>query len=63
MNAISLDNNSIVYSKYGYRNRSELSVLVNRNLSTAEEFQISSPNLNSYGDKFLYFIKNKNKKK
>ncbi|MFP3353218.1 winged helix-turn-helix domain-containing protein [Pseudoalteromonas sp. SIMBA_153] len=63
MNAISLDNNSIVYSKYGYRNRSELSVLVNRNLSTAEEFQISSPNLNSYGDKFLYFIKNKNKNK
>lgn len=61
INAINLDNNSIVYSKYGYRNRSELSVLVNRNLSTAEEFQISSPNLNSYGDKFLYFIKNKNK--
>ncbi len=61
INAISLDNNSIVYSKYGYRNRSELSVLVNRNLSTGDEFQISSPNLNSYGDKFLYYIKNKNK--
>ena len=61
INAINLDNNSIVYSKYGYINRSELSVLVNRNLSTAEEFQISSPNLNSYGDKFLYFIKDKNK--
>ncbi len=61
INAINIDNNSLIYSKYGYRNRSELSVLVNRNLSTGEEFQISSPNLNSYGDKFLYFIKNKNK--
>lgn len=61
MNVVSLGNNSYVYSKYGYRNRSELSALVNLNLSTGDEFQISSPNLNSYGDKFLYFIKNKNK--
>jgi DNA-binding winged helix-turn-helix (wHTH) protein len=61
MNVVSLGNNSYVYSKYGYRNRSKLSALVNRNLSTSEEFQISSPNLNSYGDKILYFIKNKNK--
>ena len=59
MNVVSLDNNSYIYSKYGYRNRSELSALVNRNLSTGDEFQISSPNLNSYGDKFLYYIKNK----
>ena len=50
-----------IYSKYGYRNRSELSVLVNKNLATGDEFQISSPNLNSYGDKFLYYIKDKNK--
>ena len=61
MNVISLGNNSYIYSKYGYRNRSELSALVNRNLSTGDEFQISSPNLNSYGDKFLYYIKSKNK--
>ena len=61
MNVVSLGNNSYIYSKYGYRNRSELSALVNLNLSTGDEFQISSPNLNSYGDKFLYYIKNKNK--
>ncbi len=61
LNVVSLGNNSYVYSKYGYRNRSELSVLVNRNLITGEEFQISSPNLNSYGDKFLYLIESKNK--
>lgn len=60
INAIKFED-SIVYSKYGYRSRSELSVLVNRNLNTGEEFQISSPNLNSYGDKFLYFIKSKSK--
>lgn len=59
INAINIGSDSFVYSKYGYRNRSELSVLVNLNLSTGEEFQISSPNLNSYGDKLLYFIKNK----
>ncbi|ATG79156.1 winged helix-turn-helix domain-containing protein [Pseudoalteromonas sp. 1_2015MBL_MicDiv] len=61
VNALSLANNSYIYSKYGYRKRSELSALVNRNLSTGDEFQISSPNLNSYGDKLLYFIKSKNK--
>jgi hypothetical protein len=61
MNVISLGNNSYIFSKYGYRKRSELSALVNRNLSTGDEFQISSPNLNSYGDKFLYYIKDKNK--
>ena len=61
MNVISLGNNSYIFSKYGYRKRSELSALVNRNLSTGDEFQVSSPNLNSYGDKFLYYIKNKNK--
>lgn len=61
MNVISLGNNSYIFSKYGYRKRSELSALVNRNLSTGDEFQVSSPNLNSYGDKFLYYIKDKNK--
>ncbi|MGS0537100.1 hypothetical protein [Pseudoalteromonas sp. SaAl2] len=34
---------------------------MNRNLITGEEYQISSPNLNSYGDKFLAHIEGKNK--
>ena len=59
--AVNTDKDIYIYSKYGYRGRGELSVLVNRNQSTGAEFQISSPNLNSYGDKFLYFIKSKNK--
>ena len=57
----SLSDGSFIYSKYGYRQKSELSVIVNRNLQTGEEFQITSPNLNSFGDKFLYYIKNKNR--
>ncbi|ASM51622.1 hypothetical protein PESP_a3875 [Pseudoalteromonas espejiana DSM 9414] len=58
---IGLGNDTFIYAKYGYRQRSELSVLVNRNLSTGNEFQISSPNLNSYGDKYLFYIKSKGK--
>ncbi|NOU51333.1 transcriptional regulator [Pseudoalteromonas sp. JBTF-M23] len=49
----------IIYSKSGYRNRDELSVLTSRDLKTGEEFQISSPNLNSYGDQFLTYIPEK----
>ncbi|WP_125783147.1 winged helix-turn-helix domain-containing protein [Pseudoalteromonas rubra] len=54
-----LDDERIIYSKSGYRNRDELSVLINRDLKTGEEFQISSPNLNSYGDQFLLYIPEK----
>lgn len=56
-----VNNTNFVYSKLGYRNRDELAVLMNRNLITGEEYQISSPNLNSYGDKFLAHIEDKNK--
>ena len=52
-----VDDNTFVYSKYGYRGKDQLSVIVNRNLITGAEFQISSPNLSSYGDKFLHYIK------
>ncbi|MBQ4859849.1 winged helix-turn-helix domain-containing protein [Pseudoalteromonas sp. MMG007] len=57
----SINNTNLVYSKFGYRNRDELAVLMNRDLLTGEEYQISSPNLNSYGDKFLAHIEGKNK--
>lgn len=56
-----INDTNLVYSKFGYRNRDELAVLMNRNLITGEEYQISSPNLNSYGDKFLAHIEGKNK--
>ncbi|GMM85556.1 hypothetical protein MTsN2n4_27830 [Pseudoalteromonas sp. MTN2-4] len=46
----------LVYSKSGYRNRDELAALTSRDLNTGAEFQISSPNLNSYGDQFLTYI-------
>lgn len=48
-----------IYSKTGYRNRGELSSLTNRNLATGDEFQITSPNLNSFGDHFLSYIPSK----
>ncbi|BBN83233.1 hypothetical protein PA25_32180 [Pseudoalteromonas sp. A25] len=49
----------IVYAKSGYRNRDELFALNSRNLKTGDEFQISSPNLNSFGDNFLTYIPQK----
>ncbi|MCF6441955.1 winged helix-turn-helix domain-containing protein [Pseudoalteromonas luteoviolacea] len=49
----------LVYAKSGYRNRDELSALTNRDLVTGDEFQITSPNLNSYGDRFLTYIPEK----
>lgn len=49
-----------VYSKHDYRGRDQLSALTNRDLQTGEEFQISSPNLNSYGDEFLLYEKSLN---
>lgn len=52
-------NGRFIYSKTGYRNRDELAALTNRNLLTGEEFQITSPNLNSYGDRFLLYIPSK----
>lgn len=58
---LGVNDTNFVYSKFGYRNRDELAVLMNRNLITGEEYQISSPNLNSYGDQFLAYIESENK--
>ncbi|WMN58609.1 winged helix-turn-helix domain-containing protein [Pseudoalteromonas xiamenensis] len=48
-------NDKLIYERYGYRGNPELSVLVLRDLKTGDEFQITSPNVNSFGDKLLYF--------
>ncbi|WP_145925060.1 winged helix-turn-helix domain-containing protein [Pseudoalteromonas luteoviolacea] len=44
-----------IYSKYNYRQRDQLSVVTYRTLDTGNEFQLTSPNLNSYGDRFLLY--------
>ncbi|ESP91572.1 MULTISPECIES: winged helix-turn-helix domain-containing protein [Pseudoalteromonas] len=54
-----INQDRLVYAKSGYRNRDELSALTNRDLLTGEEFQITSPNLNSYGDRFLAYVPEK----
>ncbi|AOT10085.1 winged helix-turn-helix domain-containing protein [Pseudoalteromonas luteoviolacea] len=54
-----VNQNRLVYAKQGYRSRDELSALTNRDLTTGDEFQITSPNLNSYGDRFLAYIPEK----
>lgn len=46
-------NNSLIYTKFGYRGVTSLSVLIKRNLNTGEEFQVSSPNIESLGDRFV----------
>ncbi|TMP26587.1 transcriptional regulator [Pseudoalteromonas rubra] len=46
---------SFVYSKANYRGRDQLSVLMNYDYETGEEFQLTSPNLNSFGDIFLLY--------
>ncbi|TMN87284.1 hypothetical protein CWB72_16255 [Pseudoalteromonas phenolica] len=53
--AAQLNNGDIAYTKYHYRNRDELSVIMILNLETGDEFQVSSPNLNSFGDKLLHY--------
>ncbi|MCG7536139.1 hypothetical protein [Pseudoalteromonas sp. OOF1S-7] len=47
--------NAFVYSKANYRGREQLSVLMNYDFETGEEFQLTSPNLNSFGDMFLLY--------
>ncbi|KID55505.1 hypothetical protein JF50_20050 [Pseudoalteromonas luteoviolacea] len=54
-----INQNRLVYAKKGYRSRDELSALTNRDLISGEEFQITSPNLNSYGDRFLAYVPEK----
>ncbi|ALU43607.1 winged helix-turn-helix domain-containing protein [Pseudoalteromonas rubra] len=46
---------AFVYSKSNYRGREQLSVLMNYDFATGEEFQLTSPNLNSFGDMFLLY--------
>ncbi|MCG7537729.1 winged helix-turn-helix domain-containing protein [Pseudoalteromonas sp. OOF1S-7] len=46
----------LIYSKSGYRDRDELAALASRDISTGQEYQITSPNLNSYGDRFLTYL-------
>jgi DNA-binding winged helix-turn-helix (wHTH) protein len=45
--------NKLIYTKYNYRGRKNLSAIVNRSLNTGEEFQISSPNSELRGDYFV----------
>lgn len=45
--------NRIIYTKFGYRNVPSLSALVARDLETGEEFQVTSPNIDSYGDRYV----------
>ncbi|WP_234401212.1 winged helix-turn-helix domain-containing protein [Pseudoalteromonas sp. T1lg23B] len=59
LSGIGVDNNHFIYSKRGYRNKDELAALTSRNLVSGEEYQITSPNLNSYGDNLLAYIPEK----
>jgi len=53
--------NRMIYTKFGYRNVPSLSALVSRDLETGEEFQVSSPNIDSYGERFVSLSPNKEK--
>jgi len=46
--------NTLLYTKFNYRNIPNLSSIVHRNLETQTEFQISSPQVSEFGD---YFVK------
>jgi DNA-binding winged helix-turn-helix (wHTH) protein len=45
--------NKLIYTKFNYRGKKNVSALVNRDLGTGEEFQISSPNSELRGDYFV----------
>jgi len=53
--------NRVIYTKFGYRNVPSLAALVARDLTTGEEFQVSSPNLDSFGDRQVTLSPEKNK--
>ncbi|OHU96926.1 hypothetical protein BIW53_03465 [Pseudoalteromonas byunsanensis] len=59
LSGIGVDNTHFIYSKRGYRNKDELAALTSRDLVSGEEYQITSPNLNSYGDNLLAYIPEK----
>jgi hypothetical protein len=50
---IATADNQLIYSKYGYRGKSNLSALASRDLSSGAEFQITSPNTELRGDYFV----------
>ncbi|MDP4489998.1 MULTISPECIES: winged helix-turn-helix domain-containing protein [Pseudoalteromonas] len=50
-----ISDETIIYSKFGYRNNNNLSTVVIRNIKSGDEYQITSPSLSSFGDNFLYF--------
>ena len=53
--------NRMIYTKFGYRNVPSLSALVARDLETGEEFQVTSPNIDSYGERFVSLSPDKEK--
>ncbi|GAA0855173.1 winged helix-turn-helix domain-containing protein [Aliiglaciecola litoralis] len=55
------DGTSLLYTKYNYRGRKDLSAIVSRDLITGNEFQVSSPNISTYGDYYLKISNNEDK--
>ncbi len=55
---IANDDNQLLYTKYNYREIVDLSAIVSRDLTTGEEFQVSSPNKDERGDYFVKLSKN-----
>jgi len=53
--------NRIIYTKFGYRNVASLAALVARDLTTGEEFQVTSPNIDSFGDRYVVLSPDKEK--
>ncbi|GEK07764.1 winged helix-turn-helix domain-containing protein [Pseudoalteromonas peptidolytica] len=52
---VGISDETIIYSKFGYRNNNNLSTVVIRDIKSGDEYQITSPSLSSFGDNFLYF--------
>jgi DNA-binding winged helix-turn-helix (wHTH) protein len=48
------DGSTMLYTKNNYRGHKDLSAIVSRNLNNGNEFQVSSPEISTYGD---YYIK------
>lgn len=59
--AIDEVSNRVIYTKFGYRNVPSLAALVSRNLSTGDEFQVTSPNIDSFGDRYVTLSPDKDK--
>jgi DNA-binding winged helix-turn-helix (wHTH) protein len=52
--SVTSTDNTILYSKYDYRDRPYISAIFSKNLTTGTEFQVTSPNIRFSGD---YFVK------